>query len=63
MEYQRFYDLKRWGYTYARERLILARGAFGPVENNLTPQKFEAYPIPQDEIERSGGVIKQNPGW
>ena len=63
MEYQRFYDLKRWGYDYCRERLIQARGDFGPVENNINPNKFSAYPIPQTEIDRTGGIVTQNPGW
>jgi len=63
MEYQRFYDLKRWGYDYALQRLIQARGDFGPVANNINPNKFAAYPIPQTEIDRTGGVIKQNVGW
>lgn len=63
MEYNRLYDLKRWNsyietmntfstYPYARGR----GAAFKKGVNEL-------FPIPQVEIDRSGGSIKQNPGY
>lgn len=63
MEYNRLYDLKRWNcyietmnafanYPYAKGR----GAAFKKGVNEL-------FPIPQSEIDRSGGSIKQNPGY
>jgi len=63
MEYNRLYDLKRWNcyvetmntfstYSYAKGR----GAAFKKGINEL-------FPIPQVEIDRSGGSIKQNPGY
>ena len=63
MENIRFFDLKRYGFTYAKQKIVAARGAWGPVETNMTQDRFNAYPIPQTEIDRSQGVIQQNPGW
>lgn len=52
-ESQRFNDLKRWGI--ANDVLIALGKNFQ--ENNYL------YPIPQGEIDRSGGQIEQNPGY
>ncbi len=51
MEFERFYDLVRWGE---------AKTAIGA---NFIVGKHELFPIPQSEIDKSGGLIKQNPGY
>ncbi len=51
MEGKRFYDLVRWGDA------ISALGSLGYVD------RARYYPIPQQAITLSGGVLKQNPEW
>ena len=50
-ESHRFNDLKRWGI--AKDVL----GSYGFQDNNYL------YPVPQGEIDKSGGSITQNPGY
>jgi hypothetical protein len=52
-ESQRFNDLKRWG-TAKTELTNLGRNF---KDNNYL------YPIPQNDIDKSGGTITQNPGY
>lgn len=63
MEYNRLYDLKRWNCyvetmnAFSAEPYANGRGAaFRKGVNEL-------FPIPQSEIDRTGGSIKQNPGY
>ena len=63
MEYNRLYDLKRWNCyvetmnAFAEKEYSNGRGAaFRKGVNEL-------FPIPQVEIDRTGGSIKQNPGY
>lgn len=60
MENHRMYDLQRWGADYAKKRIEKARSFTigGDFAN-----KLKAFPIPQRDIDRSGGVLTQNPGW
>jgi starch-binding outer membrane protein, SusD/RagB family len=51
MENERFFDLVRWG---------LASSVLGPLGYQ---NKHRYYPIPQPAIDRSGGVLVQNPEW
>lgn len=51
MEYERFYDLVRWG---------LAPGVLGPLGYQ---NRARYYPIPQPAIDKSGGKLIQNPEW
>ena len=51
MEGYRFYDLVRWGDAVAE------LGSLGYTN------KCRYYPIPQQAIDLSGGVLKQNPEW
>ncbi len=58
------WDLRRWGV--ASEYLTDSRRW----QNQVTPGYFkykvgkdEVFPIPQIEIDRSGGVLTQNPGY
>ncbi len=50
LEFERFFDLVRWGIAK-------------DVIPNFVPNKHELFPIPQEEIDRSEGVIVQNPGY
>jgi len=52
-ESERFYDLKRWGIA---KQVLTALGKNFQDFNYL-------YPIPQGEIDKSGGTITQNPGY
>jgi hypothetical protein len=52
-ESERFYDLKRWGIA---KQVLTALGKNFQDFNNL-------YPIPQGEIDKSGGTIVQNQGY
>lgn len=50
LEFGRFYDLVRWGVAK-------------DVIKNFIPGKHELFPIPQEEIDKSNGVITQNPNY
>jgi hypothetical protein len=50
MEWERFYDLVRWNEAKS-------------VITNFVAGKHELFPIPQTEIDKSEGVITQNPGY
>lgn len=50
LEFERFYDLVRWGEA---EKAI----------PNFVKGKHELFPIPQQEIDKSEGVLIQNPGY
>lgn len=52
-ESQRFNDLKRWG---------LAKSFLTSLGKNFQDKNY-LYPIPQGEIDKSGGTITQNPGY
>lgn len=52
-ESQRFNDLKRWG---------LAKTFLTGLGKNFQDKNY-LYPIPQGEIDKSGGSITQNPGY
>lgn len=52
MEFERHFDVIRWG---------LGSQIFGPL--GFTAGKNEVWPIPQNEIDLSGGVLIQNPGY
>lgn len=54
MEEQRFYDLVRWGIDVT---VLPASGS------PLYQMKHRLLPIPQGEIDKSGGVLKQNPNY
>jgi starch-binding outer membrane protein, SusD/RagB family len=54
MEHDRFFDLVRWG---------IAQQALNVAGKTFVTGKHELMPIPQDEIDRSNGVLTQNPGY
>ena len=49
-EPHRWFDITRWG---------LGPAIFGARWND----KFNVFPFPQSEIDRSAGLLKQNPGY
>jgi hypothetical protein len=51
MENERFFDLVRWDLA----KTVLSQYGY--------QNKHRYYPIPQPAIDRSGGVLKQNPEW
>ena len=55
MEGHRYFDLIRWGIAGDVLQYQWG-GSFNPSVNNV-------FPIPQQEISRSGGALKQNPGY
>lgn len=63
LEYHRLYDLMRWNSLittmneYAKKPFSNGKGV------NYTAGKNEVFPIPQVEIDRSGGSIVQNPNY
>ncbi|MFC6997197.1 RagB/SusD family nutrient uptake outer membrane protein [Rufibacter roseus] len=54
MEHERFYDLVRWGIA---GEVLRAAG------KNFVTGKHELMPIPQGEIDKSAGVLTQNPNY
>jgi hypothetical protein len=52
MEFERHFDVIRWG---------LGPSVFGP--QGFVAGKNEVWPIPQNEIDLSAGVLTQNPGY
>lgn len=54
MEQHRYFDLVRQGQ---------AETVFNNLDINWTPNKHEVFPIPQAEIDISGGTLTQNPGY
>jgi starch-binding outer membrane protein, SusD/RagB family len=51
-EYDRYFDLVRWGDAAT----VLAGNGYDPAKNGL-------FPVPQTEIDLSGGILTQNPGY
>ncbi|MGE8241235.1 MAG: RagB/SusD family nutrient uptake outer membrane protein, partial [Sphingobacterium sp.] len=65
MEGHRFYDLVRWGEakTVLESYANFEGGFMARYKGlNFKPQN-EYLPIPQSQIDRSGGALKQNPGY
>lgn len=54
MEQHRWFDLLRWG---------IAGDVMQAVGKNFVKGKHELLPLPQSEIDLSGGILKQNEGW
>jgi hypothetical protein len=57
LEFERFYDLVRW--TPAPDN-IDAPHVLGPLGYTA---KNRYYPIPQPEVDKSNGVLQQNPDY
>lgn len=50
LEFERYFDLVRWGI--AKDKIA-----------NFVVSKHELYPLPQTEIDKSNGKLKQNPNY
>ena len=50
LEFEQYFDLVRWGI--AKDRI-----------DNFVVGRHELFPIPQSEIDKSEGVLTQNPGY
>jgi hypothetical protein len=65
MEGHRFYDLVRWGI--AKQTLEsyfnFEGGYFNYLRGIVIEGRDDYFPIPQDQIDRSQGVLKQSPGY
>jgi hypothetical protein len=57
MEFERFYDLVRWIPASDGIDAIKVLGPLG------YQPKHRYYPIPQPEVDRSNGVLDQNPDY
>ncbi len=61
MEGHRYFDLIRWGM--AEDVLVNQPQATSVNKGSFTVGVNEYFPIPLQEIERSGNVLEQNPGY
>lgn len=65
----RFYDLMRWGeietaVNYMQKDVpVKTMGVDDYVTNTFRKESRGFLPIPEDQIQLSNGVLKQNPGW
>ncbi|QNL49150.1 RagB/SusD family nutrient uptake outer membrane protein [Olivibacter sp. SDN3] len=65
LEGHRFYDLVRWGVAQqVLDSYSGFEGGYLSISRNLSFQpQNEYYPIPQTELDRSGGILTQNSGY
>lgn len=61
MEGWRLFDLRNWGADSLKNALMRV----GKIDNGSRPWKdaYMLYPLPQSEIDLSGGAVIQNPGY
>lgn len=65
MEGHRFYDLVRWGVLkQTLDSYFNFEGNYLSTLKGVTIDPADEYfPIPQDQLDRSNGILKQNPGY
>ncbi len=63
MEYQRLFDLQRWNIYIETMNNYAAKPASNGKGTAFRKGVNELFPIPQAEIDRSGNVTVQNPGY
>ncbi|GHT38663.1 membrane protein [Bacteroidia bacterium] len=65
-EGRRFFDLRRWDRKkFGGVDIVALTATFGPNNEPRTFQRPKHYffPIPQDQIDKTNGVLKQNPAY
>jgi hypothetical protein len=74
-EDHRFWDIRRWKIgeqtkdIYAMKIIYAPENTYGFIyekvllETRVFEERMNLYPIPQSEIFKSNGKLKQNPGW
>lgn len=63
MEYQRLFDLMRWNSLIETMNSYSAKPKSNGKGANYTKGINELFPVPQVEIDRTGGSLKQNTGY
>ncbi|WP_316821655.1 RagB/SusD family nutrient uptake outer membrane protein [Pedobacter gandavensis] len=65
LEGHRFYDLVRWGIAKQRmtDYFAFEGGYFNYLQGIVMEDRDEYFPIPQTQIDRSKGILKQNLGY
>ncbi|WP_443946045.1 RagB/SusD family nutrient uptake outer membrane protein [Pedobacter sp. AW1-32] len=65
MEGHRFFDLVRWGIAKQTLESYFAfeGGYFNYLKGITFETRDEYFPLPQDQIDRSNGTLKQSPGY
>lgn len=65
MEGHRFYDLVRWGIAkqVLEPYMEFEKKYAGSSQTIIYQNEDNYFPIPQNELDRSGGILKQNPGY
>ncbi|WP_316840500.1 RagB/SusD family nutrient uptake outer membrane protein [Pedobacter gandavensis] len=65
LEGHRFYDLVRWGIVKQRlnDYFSFEGGFFNYLQGIVMEDRDAYFPIPQTQIDRSKGILKQNPGY
>ncbi|MCE7073120.1 RagB/SusD family nutrient uptake outer membrane protein [Dyadobacter sp. CY327] len=63
MEYHRLFDLIRWNTLVPTMKSYALKPGSNGKGGNFTAGKNEIFPVPQIEIDRSGGSITQNPNY
>jgi starch-binding outer membrane protein, SusD/RagB family len=63
MEGWRLFDLHRWGIDSTKNALIRIGKIDNAVPAKIWKDAYMLYPLPQSEIDISGGAVIQNPGY
>jgi starch-binding outer membrane protein, SusD/RagB family len=63
MEGWRLFDLHRWGIDSTKNALITIGKIDNAVPTKIWKDAYMLYPLPQSEIDISGGAVVQNPGY
>lgn len=62
-EYMRWYDLKRWGILISRLNGFNPDPVVNPTYSIIYPERQFYLPLPQGEVDKSNGILVQNPAY